>query len=202
MRLDTRKTGLFLPPLGKSEQADQFVSLLRCALGTPSSLLTAVSSSRQLALFLYSGGYSPGLFALSVAQSLPSSLVTVGDLEISISRQQPRIEAKVDVKLLGGFESTVMVKAQLNVESGMRFSETYESATVLDRTVDLPAPVQYSRDLYVTYVDEDLLVVRDASGVPEVLVRKNKTFMGNWGTEPSAIDDMVAPGEDPLPATE
>ena len=43
---------------------------------------------------------------------------------------------------------------------------------MLGSKVDLPQAAQYSRDLYVTYVDEDLLVVRDASGVPEVLVRK------------------------------
>lgn len=154
-----------------------------------------------MALFLYSGGYSPGLFALSLANQLPSSLVDVGELEISISREQPRIEAKVSVKLLGGIESTIIVKASLNVESGIRFTETYESATVLDQTVDLPSQLQYSRELYVTYVDDDLLVVRDASGVPEVLVRKSKTFMDNWGTEPSALVDMVPPGEE-LPATE
>ncbi len=40
------------------------------------------SPTRQIALFLYSGGYSPGLFALSLAASLPSALVEIGDLEI------------------------------------------------------------------------------------------------------------------------
>lgn len=40
------------------------------------------SPTRQIALFLYSGGYSPGLFALSLANSLPSGLVELGDLEI------------------------------------------------------------------------------------------------------------------------
>jgi hypothetical protein len=40
-----------------------------------------------LALVRYSGGYSPGVFALNLANSqLPSVLVEVGDLEISISR--------------------------------------------------------------------------------------------------------------------
>lgn len=159
---------------------------------------------RQLALFLYSGGYSPGLFALSLAQKLPSNLVSVGDLEISISREQPRIEAKVDVEFFGRSSENVVVKSRFDVQSGVRFSEVYESATVLGRTIPLPSQVQYARDLYVTYVDEDLLVVRDASGVPEVLVRKQKTFVDNWGTEPSSLDDMVAPGEDPteLPATD
>ncbi len=40
------------------------------------------SPTRDLALFLYSGGYSPGLFALGIAQKLPSQLVELGDLEI------------------------------------------------------------------------------------------------------------------------
>jgi hypothetical protein len=41
--------------------------------------------------------------------------------------------------------------------------------------VELPEFLQYSRDLFVTYVDEDLLVVRDGSGIPELLVRPYKT---------------------------
>ena len=91
---------------------------------------------------------------------------------IAISREQPRIEATVPVKFLGGTENEVVVSARLDVDSSVRLTETYESATVLGNSIDLPQAVQYSRDLYVTYVDDDLLVVRDASGVPEVLVRK------------------------------
>ncbi|KAL3776299.1 hypothetical protein ACHAW5_002608 [Stephanodiscus triporus] len=130
------------------------------------------SPTRDLALFLYSGGYSPGLFALGIAQKLPSQLVELGDLEISISRVQPRIEAKIEVKLFGGSTDTIEVKARLEEDSGLRFTETYESATVLGQMVDLPEALQYSRDLYVSYVDEDILVVRDGSGIPEILVRK------------------------------
>ena len=147
-------------------------------------------------MFLYSGGYSPGLFALGLAQKLPSNLVNVGDLEISISREQPRVEAKVDVKFFGGMESSVIVKAKLEVETDIRLRETYESATVMDRLIDLPEPLQYSRNLYVTYVDEDILVVRDGSGVPELLVRKEKSFAGSWGTETDDFDEMKAPGEE------
>lgn len=161
------------------------------------------SPTRQLALFLYSGGYSPGLFALSLAQKLPSQWIDMGDLEITISRVQPRVEASIKLNVLsgllggaGGGESTIRVKTSLEAQSDVRLRETYESATVLGRTIDLPQPLQYSRDLYVTYVDADLLIVRDATGVPEVLVRKEKTFQQNWGTEPSAIDDMMPPGEE------
>lgn len=130
------------------------------------------SPTRDLALFLYAGGYSPGLFALGLAQKLPAGLVELGDLEISISRAQPRIEAKVDVRLFGGAEDAVVVRARIEEQSGLRFAEVYESASVLGQNVDLPEALQYARDLYVSYVDEDILVVRDGAGVPEILVRK------------------------------
>jgi len=131
------------------------------------------SPTRQLALFLYSGGYSPGLFALRLASTLPSNLVETGDLEISISREQPRIEAKIDVTLLGGTSNSVEVKARLDIQSSeVRMKETYEAATVLGQSIDLPQALQYSRDLYVTYLDEEILIVRDGSGVPELLLRK------------------------------
>jgi len=72
------------------------------------------SPTRQLALFLYSGGYSPGLFALSLASKLPPALCEVGDLVISISRDKPRVEAKIGVKFFGGQENEVSVKANLS----------------------------------------------------------------------------------------
>jgi hypothetical protein len=81
--------------------------------------------------------------------------------------------------------------------SDVRLRETYESFSVLDQpSVEIPDSLRYSRDLLVTYLDQDLLVVRDASGVPEVLTRKEKAFRSNWGNEPSSIQDMMAPGEE------
>lgn len=131
------------------------------------------SPTRQLALFLYSGGYSPGILALSLASTLPAALVEVGDLEIAISREQPRVEAKIDVKFFGGTSNDVIVKVALDPKSDVRLTETYESASLLGQDVDLPKALQYSRDLYITYLDEDIMVVRDGSGVPEILMRKN-----------------------------
>jgi hypothetical protein len=54
--------------------------------------------------------------------------------------------------------------------------------------VEFPELLQYSRALYVTYVDEDILIIRDDSGVPELLVRKEKNFSRNWGTDPEETD--------------
>ena len=83
------------------------------------------------------------------------------------------------------------------MESGIRLRETYESATVMDRVIELPEILQYTRELYVTYLDEDILVVRDGSGVPELLVRKDKAFSSSsLVTEPSDVDDMLPPGEE------
>jgi len=139
------------------------------------------SPTRQLALFLYSG--SPGLFALQLAKQLPSNLVDiVGTLDITISREAPRVEGLVTVNTLFGGESSVEVKSNLEVLSDIRIRETYESATVLGgQVIDLPEFLQYTRDIYVTYVDEELLVIRDGSGVPELLIRKEKSFTQNWG---------------------
>lgn len=118
-------------------------------------------------------------------------------MEIAISRTQPRILATAAVQLLGGTEAKVEVRASLEVQSDLRFRETYESVTLpgSSEPLRIPKPLQYARDLYITYLDEDLLVVRDASGVPEVLVRPEKQFSKNWGTEPSAVDDLVPPGD-------
>jgi hypothetical protein len=153
--------------------------------------------TRQLALFLYSGGYSPGLFLYRIAQTLPKFVVSSeSPLTITIRRDQPRVEASLSLKLFNGaIDSQVTVQAKLESVSAMRLRETYETVTILDRTQDLPSPLQYARDLYVTYVDDDLLVVRDASGVPEILVRQEKRFQRNWGVEPSAKMDMGPPGD-------
>ena len=133
------------------------------------------------------GGYSPAMFALELAQKLPKFLFDFDEesgLEISISRNQPRVEGSVRLKVLGGEPQTVSVKCRLETLSDIRIREVYESATVLSNEVEIPAMLQYTRDMYVTYVDEDILVIRDGSGVPELLVRKEKTFTRNWGTDP------------------
>ena len=127
---------------------------------------------RDIALFVYDGGLSPGLFALSLAQKLPSQFVDLGELKIMISRnEQPRIEAKIDASVFGN-ESEISVMVRLDLESGMRIKETYESASAFGQTIEIPEQLKYARELYITYLDEDLLVIRTASGVPEVLVRQ------------------------------
>lgn len=45
-----------------------------------------------------------------------------------------------------------------------------------------PPPLRYSRSLFITYLDEDLLVVRDESGCPEILTK--------------IVEETVSPPED------
>jgi len=134
------------------------------------------SPIREIALILFAGGYLPGLFALGLAQKLPAQFVELADVEISISQSRPRlIKGKIDFKLFGGSvgsENAIEIKGRLEEESGLRFTEILESASVLGQTVDFPGALQNSRNLYVSYADDDILVVRDGAGVPEILVRK------------------------------
>ena len=150
--------------------------------------------------FFFDYYYFYQVFAYTLAQQLPNPLIdtTERSVEITISRSQPRIEASCGVKLFNGaVEGTVQVTAHLDVMSDVRFRETYESATIMGQAAPflIPKPLRYSRDLYITYLDDDLLIVRDATGVPEILVRQSKQFMKDWGIEPNMVDDMVPPGD-------
>lgn len=151
------------------------------------------SPTRQLALFLYAGGYTPGNFGLQLARLLPASLIDIGDISVSISREQPRAESSTTVKV-GNSDVDVKIVTTLETESDVRLKETYTQLSAAGRDVDVPDALQYSRLLYVTYLDDDLMVVRDESGVPEILVRKSKEFLDSFTGEPSFADDDLAPG--------
>lgn len=151
------------------------------------------SPTRPLALFLYAGGFTPGVAGLSLARMLPESLADVGELSITIQREQPRAEASTTVALAGMGPQTVKVQTSLEAESAVRIKETYLSASAFGRDVEIPSRLRYSRLIYVTYLDDEILVVRDESGVPEVLLRKSMPDFLDEGV-PSSDEDDVAPG--------
>lgn len=75
----------------------------------------------------------------------------------------------------------------------MRLVESYESGKLGAIELPLSTIKTMKRELFVTYLDEDLLIARDAFGSPEILRRKeyfNKNSdsnSGNIGNEaPSA----------------
>ena len=156
------------------------------------------SPTRQAALFLYAGGYAPAAFGLQLASLLPDDLVEVGVPTIAISREQPRVESRSQVKF-ANTAADVKITSTLETESDVRLKETNSAVSVKNggsdapRAFELPKQLQYSRLLFVTYLDDDLLVVRDETGVPEVLLRKEKECQMSEG-EPSSADDDLAPG--------
>jgi hypothetical protein len=59
--------------------------------------------------------------------------------------------------------------------------------------VPIPAPLQLKRTLFITYLDDDIIIARDNSGSPDLLVRKAKDFYNNEGV-PSYTDSDWSPG--------
>merc|ERR1719359_2266279 len=156
--------------------------------------------------FLYASGASPGLKALQLllrgAKSAPKSpsgadLVDVQDRYLTIGTEQPRATAEVKVRLLS-FENTIKLASRLEAESAVRLVETYDAAESEYMSLRLPfqSPVQYKRSVLISYLDEEMLVVRDALGRPDVLVRVEES--SSWapsslgGEDTNESDD--APG--------
>ena len=150
------------------------------------------SPTRPIALALYAGGYTPGLAGLAIADSLPDALVSTGELTVTISRDQPRVEAGTTLSLVGAGARDVKVTASLEAETAMRLKETYDSFDVGTGKRQFPEPLKYTRKVYLTYLDDELLVARDDSGVPSILLRK---ALPDWfDGVPSTDNDDLAPG--------
>ena len=84
------------------------------------------------------------------------------------------MEASSSLTLPGQASQTVKVRATLEAESAVRLRETHTEVDVFGRTFNLPAALQYTRQMYVSYVDDELLIVKDESGIPDILLRKAK----------------------------
>jgi len=129
------------------------------------------SPTRELALFLYSGGFSPGNALTSFAGGLLGRAVGIKVVTKTVRIKSGKdVEATAEVEVAGQ-KGKLSYIAELIPMSRFRVSEEIVS-------FDLPAPfgkqdamLELRRNILVTYLDDDLMVVRDESGVPEVLVR-------------------------------
>merc|ERR1719440_2105991 len=143
--------------------------------------------------FLYASGASPGLKAVQLllkgAKSAPKSpsgaeLIDVRDnVVLTIKDEQPRAEASLGIRVLS-FENTIKLSSRLEAESAVRLVETYDAAESEAGSLRLPfqSPVQYKRSVLVSYLDEELMVVRDALGRPDILMRCEAE---TWGSAPA-----------------
>lgn len=146
--------------------------------------------------FLWTGGISPGILGLQLASRVSqyaSGAVEVGETVLTISRAQPRVEVVTSLKVFGR-ENSIKIRTRLEPASELRLDETYTEASMGSLRVPFPDEQQlFKRPIFVSYLDDDLLVVRDSFGAPDVLVRKDKDFLSNTGV-PSATDDDTSPG--------
>jgi hypothetical protein len=136
------------------------------------------SPTREVALLLYAGGYSPGKFALEVASKLPGQFVKVDpELTLAIGTEQPRGKITSAVTALGS-RREVELRTSIEPETDIRLRETYMDLNVAGQDISLPSQARYERTLYVTYLDDELMIARDETGTPDVLMRRSATPSG------------------------
>jgi len=148
------------------------------------------SPTRELALFLYGGGFSLGNAVSSFAGGFWGQ-----SLGIKVGTKTVKIEAGRDVDStleleVGGQKQTLRYTAELMPLSSRRVSEDVVSVELPGPIGKVDPPLELRRSILVTYLDDAVMIVRDESGVPDVLLR----------TSPIVAVDSAPTGEAP-PAT-
>ena len=121
----------------------------------------------------------------TISSIIPGSFVDVSDVTVSISGSTGT--ASTTIKVIGA-SVDVAVNIDLESLSGARLKETYKDFKVsaLDLPLRLLPKFISSREMIVTYVDDDLLIVRDILGGPEILRRKPVDYIST--TDYSNVD--------------
>lgn len=145
-----------------------------------------------------STGYgSAGLLIYQALKALPSPIkgfARIGELTVTIRRSQPRVTAAC--------KANIGPSTSIGVESTAELVSTDADATIIKEvfsglrigSMDLPDPKdsireKLTRELVVTYLDDELLIVRDCVGAAEVLRRKEMEGRFNLETDPENSDD-------------
>lgn len=130
------------------------------------------SPTRELALFLYGGGFSLGNALSSFAQGFwgQTAGVKLGSKTVQITGGRD-VEASAEVEVAGRKE-TLNYKAELMPLSSARMSEEVVSVKLPEPIGSQELPLELRRSILVTYLDDEVMIVRDESGVPDVLVKK------------------------------
>jgi len=129
------------------------------------------SPTREIALLMYAGGFTPGSFLLSAGNKLPENLLYLSKPVITICPTQPRACVTVSATAFGN-QQELILRTKLEAESPGRLRETYYETEVAGNTIPLPDPLKWERLLFVTYIDASMMVVRDETGAPDILLRQ------------------------------
>lgn len=114
---------------------------------------------------------TPGILGLQAVKHFPGSFVTADDLTIRIQSESPRVRAHTNIKV-GFADVEVAMITDLEAKSAVRLSESFDAAAIGDFSLPLRTLRTFSRDIIISYLDEDLLIARDPIGTPEILRRK------------------------------
>jgi hypothetical protein len=151
------------------------------------------SPTRPFAFALYVAPFQPSTVAQMLgklpfdAASLDSVTVTIQSLDAG----QPRAEAEASISLAGGNTATVGLRANLSPVSDISMREEFVEGEAFGQKTMLPGPLAVSRNLYIAFLDEEYLIVRDDTGLANVLKRLEKF---PEASEPSYGEDDSAPG--------
>ena len=152
----------------------------------------ADSPTRPLALALYATGFSPGVVS-QLLDKLPAGLAELERVTVTITSPevgQPRVTTQTTATLLGTTQN-IVARSNLSVRSDVCLREEFVEAEVVGQRALLPGPLAFARSLYVVYLDDELLVVRDEGGLVNVLKRVE---LFPTDSEPSSAVDDSAPG--------
>lgn len=139
---------------------------------------------------------SLGLIGFQVVKALPlGDVLDITDAVVSISSKSPRVTATSKLKV-GNARVDVQIVNDLTVNSAQRVTETYVSGKL--GSIEFPkVSTALTRGMVISYLDEDLLVVRDMFGAPDVLRRMEKQFLPFSDTSSSETGSST--GEDGSP---
>lgn len=120
----------------------------------------------------------PTLLVYQAVKAIPFKIISASSITLTISAcTQPRVsrvKASSTIKVgdkIAEFKMDFDVLTELEAKSGNRFKETFLAGKVGPVKIPLPEIPNLKRDLVVSYLDDDLLIVRDSLGSPEVLRR-------------------------------
>lgn len=133
--------------------------------------VVSTSPTRELALFLYGGGFSLGNVLTTLAGGFWGQNLGIKEGKRSVRIEGGRdVEATAEIEVAGQ-KQALSYTAELMPLSAQRMSEEIIS-------VQLPvlgkqdAQIELRRSILITYLDDEVMVVRDENGVPEVLVKE------------------------------
>lgn len=149
------------------------------------------SPTRELALFLYGGGFSLGNALSSFAEGFwgQSLGVKMGGKTVEIKGGRD-VDAKAELEV-GGQKQYLEYQAELMPLSAVRMSEEVISLVLPEPLGKRDVPLELRRSILVTYLDDEVMIVRDESGVPDVLVRQGgaPAATGASAVDTSSVSD-------------